>query len=110
MFMYRGWGVPLRQPWDLNQAQNMFMFTQAFPGPGKRGLRSSVAEQEVTMAKATLEATRLEVLAKVRKAYYDLLLNRDELRIHDEQVAITRQGLEATRIKYTVGNIPQQDV
>jgi outer membrane protein, heavy metal efflux system len=109
-FMYRGWGVPLRQPWDLNQAQNMFMFTQSFPGPGKRGLRSSVAEQEVSMAKATLDAKRLEVLAKVRNAYYDLLLNRDELRIHDEQIAIARQGLQAARIKYTVGNVPQQDV
>ncbi len=25
--MYRGWGVPLSQPWDYNQAQNMFMVT-----------------------------------------------------------------------------------
>lgn len=110
MFGFKSWGVPLRQPWDLNQAQNFFMFTQAFPGPGKRALRSSVAEQDVTMAKATLEAKKLEVLSNVRKAYYDLLLNRDELRIHDEQVAIARRGLEATRIKYTAGNIPQQDV
>ncbi len=110
MFMYRAWGVRLRQPWDLNQAQNMFMFTQSFPGPGKRGLRSSVSEQEVAMAKATFDAKRLEVLTKVRNAYYDLLLNRDELRIHDEQIAIARQGLQAARIKYTAGNVPQQDV
>ncbi len=110
MFMYRGWGVPLRQPWDLNQAQNMFMFTQALSGPGKRGLRSSVVEQEVSVAKAMLDAKRLEVLTKARKAYYDLLLNRDELRIHDEQITIARQGLQAARIKYTVGNVPQQDV
>src|ERR1035438_9435127 len=27
-FMYRGWGVPLSQPWNYNAAQNMFMFTQ----------------------------------------------------------------------------------
>src|SRR5664279_1246870 len=29
MFMYRDWGTPLQQPWNLNQAQNMFMVTQA---------------------------------------------------------------------------------
>src|SRR5258708_7827325 len=23
--MYRAWGVPLREPWNFNQAQNMFM-------------------------------------------------------------------------------------
>lgn len=109
-FMYRGWGVPLRQPWDLNQGQNMFMITQALPGLGKRGLRSVQAKDEVAAAKAMLENKRLEVLAKVRRAYNELLLNRDELRIHDEQVAIARQGLEAARIKYSVGNVPQQDV
>lgn len=110
MFMYRGWGVPFRQPWDLNQAQNMFMVTRSFPWPGKRALRSGISEQEVAVAKAMLDAKRLEVLAKVRKAYADLLLNQDELRIHDEQVAIARQGMEAARIKYTAGNVPQQDV
>src|SRR5271167_364152 len=25
-FMYRDWGTPLKKPWDLNQAQNMFMY------------------------------------------------------------------------------------
>jgi outer membrane protein, heavy metal efflux system len=110
MFMYRGWGVPLRQPWDFNQAQNMFMLSQTFAGPGKRGLRSSVAEQDVSIARAMLESKRLEVLSKVRKAYNDLLLNREQLRIHDEQAGIARQGLEAARIRYSAGNVPQQDV
>ena len=109
-FMYRGWGVPLRQPWDLNQAQNMFMITENLPGPGKRNLQSLQAKDEVEAAKAALENKRLEVTAKIRKAYNDLLLNRDELRIHDQQVAIARQGVEAARIKYSVGNVPQQDV
>ena len=27
-FMYRGWQVPLRQPWNYNAAQNMFMIGQ----------------------------------------------------------------------------------
>src|ERR1022692_16864 len=41
-FMYRDWGTPLKKPWDLNQAQNMFMYSQSLPGPGKRGLRSEI--------------------------------------------------------------------
>ena len=36
--MYRGWQVPLRQPWNYNAAQNMFMIGQTLPWPGKRGL------------------------------------------------------------------------
>src|SRR5688572_15160898 len=30
--MYRGWGVPLREPWNMNQTQHMFMLGQTFPG------------------------------------------------------------------------------
>ena len=109
-FMYRGWQVPLRQPWNYNAAQNMFMFSQTLPGFGKRSLRTSVAEANVAEAKAALEATRLDVRIRVRKAFYDLLRAEDGLRIHDEHVNIARQAVEAARIKYAVGKVPQQDI
>jgi len=109
-FMYRGWQVPLRQPWNYNAAQNMFMFSQTLPGFGKRSLRTSVAEADVAEAKAALEATRLDVRIRVRKAFYDLLRAEDGLRIHDEHVDIARQAVEAARIKYAVGKVPQQDI
>jgi outer membrane protein TolC len=108
--VYRGWGVPLSQPWDYNQAQNMFMVTQALPGPGKRSLRTSVANSDVTEAQQQLAETRLRVRVEVRKAFYNLLEAQDELRIHDEHVAIARQAIEAARIRYTTGQVPQQDV
>lgn len=110
MLGYRGWGVPLRQPWNYNAAQNMFMVSQTFPGFGKRGLRTDIARTDVTEAKAALENTWLNVRVEVRKAFYDLLRAQDELRIHDEHVGIARQAVEAARIKYTVGNVPQQDI
>ena len=71
--MYRGWGVPLRRPWDYNAAQNMFMVSQTFPGFGKRGLRTDIARSDVAEAKAALDNTRLDVRVRVRKAFYDLL-------------------------------------
>jgi len=110
MFMYRDWGTPLSRPYDLNQAQNMFMLQQTLPGPGKRAARSNVAAKEIEVAKEQLEAARREVQVKVRKAFYDLLRNVDELRIHDEQMELTKQALESARVKYTVGRVPQQDV
>ena len=33
--MYRGWQVPVTQPWNYNAAMNMFMIGQSIPGPGK---------------------------------------------------------------------------
>ena len=46
----------------------------------------------------------------MRKAFYDLLRAEDGLRIHDEHVDIARQAVEAARIKYSVGKVPQQDI
>ena len=56
-------------------------------GSGKRALRSEIAGKEVDVAKEELAATRRDVTARVRRAFYDLLRNGDELRIHHEQVA-----------------------
>ena len=109
-FEYRGWGTPLQRPWDLNQTQHMFMYNQALPGPGKRALRAEIAGGEAEIAKAELEAKKREITAQVRRAFYDLLRNQDEVVLHDEQAAIARQALEQARIKYVVGKVPQQDV
>ena len=109
-FMYRGWQVPLSQPWNYNAAQNMFMLSQTLPGRGKRALRTSVAEADVAEAKAALDATKLDIRIRIRKAFYDLLGAEDELRIHDEHIDIARQAVEAARIKYAVGKVPQQNI
>ena len=109
-FMLRNWQVPLSKPWDLNAAQNMLMLSQALPGPGKRDLQSSVAQADVAVAKEQLEQVRLRVRVETRKAFFDLLLAQEEMRIHDQHVDIARQAIEAARIKYTVGKVPQQDV
>lgn len=108
--MYRGWGVPLEQPWNYNAAQNMFSISQTLPGAGKRALRTSVAQSDVAVAKAQLDEVRLEVQVRVHKAFDDLLLAEDELRIHDQHVGIARQAIAAARIKYAVGKVPQQDI
>src|SRR5439155_13330052 len=80
------------------------------PAAGKRELRYEAANQAVEVAEAQLEATKLDVTARVRGAFYELLRNQDELRLHDEQIALARQAVAAARIKYTVGRVPQQDV
>lgn len=108
--MYRGWGVPLSQPWNYNAAQNMFSISQTFPGTGKRALRTSVAESGADVSKAQLAQVRLDIQVRVRKAFGNLLLAQDELRIHDQHVDLARQAIEAARIKYAVGKVSQQDI
>ena len=109
-FMYRGWGTPLARPWDLNQTQHMFMYSQSLPGGGKRQLRTQAAEADIDVAKAQVEAKKRDVLVQVRRAFYELLQNQEGLRFHDEQAALARQGSESARIKYVVGKVPQSDM
>src|SRR5580658_753366 len=109
-FMIRNWQVPLSKPWDYNAAQNMLMLSQSLPGKGKRTLQTGIAESDVNQAKDELEAVRLQVRVQVRKTFFDLLLAQEEMRIHNQHVDIARQAIEAARIKYTVGKVPQQDV
>ena len=108
--MYRGWQVPLSKPWDYNAAQNMLMLGQSFPGRGKRGLRTNIAQSDVEIAKEDLETARLRVRVDVRKAFFDMLRAQDDLRIHDQHVGIAQQAIEAARIKYSVGKIPQVEI
>src|SRR5438034_8635949 len=92
-FSYRAWGTPILAPWNVNQTQHMFMFSQTLPAAGKRELRYEAASQAVEVAEAQLEATKLDVTARVRGAFYELLRNQDELRLHDEQIALARQAV-----------------
>lgn len=110
MVMYRNWGTPLSKPWDLNQAQNMFMVQQALPGFGKRAARSAIASQEADLAKYDAESLRRDVAVRVRKLFLDLLRNADDRRLHETQAALTREALSSAQVKYTVGKAPQQDV
>ena len=110
MAMYRGWGVPLKRPWDYNAAQNMFSVSQTFQSGGKRDLRTNIAEADVNRAQADLAQVQLELKVRVRKAFFDLLLTQDEIRIHEQHVGIAQQAIGAARIKYTAGTVPQQDM
>ena len=76
-------------------------------GSGERALRVSVAQSDVDVAKAQLDEVRLDVRVRVHKAFDNLLLAQNEMQIHHQHVAIARQAIEAARIQYAVGKVPQ---
>jgi outer membrane protein TolC len=110
MFQVRDWGTPLRKPWDLNQAQLMFMLQQTFPNREKRALRAKLAGDDVAVATEELETMRQEVDAGVRKACADLMRNGDEMKVHDRQSSLLKEALAAALAQYTTGKVPQADV
>lgn len=110
MFMYRDWGTPLSQPWNLNQAQHMFSVQQTFPGTGKRQARTLLAKDEIEVQRAELEALRQDVAARVRINFVALLRNADEMRLHEKQARLLGDAVETTTSRYSIGKVPQADV
>jgi len=109
-FGYRAWGTPILQPWNMNQTQHMFMFTQNVPGRGKRELRYLVAADDAEVQTLLVEAKKREITGMVHQAFYRLLRSYDQIRIHHDQVALAEQIISATRIQYRAGTVPQKDV
>jgi outer membrane protein TolC len=110
MLMVRDWQTPLSKPWDLNQAQLMFMVQQTFPNREKRDMRARVAGDSVEVAAEDLETLRQEVAAQVRRACAVLMRNADAFKVHDHQAALLKQALSAALAEYTTGKVPQSDV
>jgi len=109
-FSYKAWGTPLLQPWNLNQTQHMFMFTENFPSRGKRELQYLIASDETDIQAMAVEAKKREVIAVAHQAFNQLLRSYDQLRIHHDEVMLAQQSIEATRIQYTAGKALQSDV
>jgi outer membrane protein TolC len=105
------WAIPLDQPTNLNQANmHMVNLRQRLPFPGKLKLRGDVASQEEAMAAARYLAKEREVIAAVKKTYYDLFMADREIQITQEQLDLLGRILKTAEARYTVGKVAQQDV
>ena len=110
MFTVRDWQTPLVKPWDLNQAQLMFMVQQTFPNREKRDMRARLATDSAEVAAEDLESLRQEVAVEVRKTCADLKRNADAFSLHGRQEGLLKEALAGALAEYTTGKIPQSEV
>jgi len=110
MLSIKDWQTPLKKPWDLNQAQLMFMVQQTFPNREKRDMRARLAADNVEVAAEEIETLRHEVAAEVRKTCAALKRNADAFSVHEHQASLLKQALAAAMAEYTTGKLPQADV
>lgn len=84
--------------------------TQPLFWPGKRDLKADVARLGAEATEAGLSRERLTLLANVKRAYYGLLLIRDQKRLLDLQRPILDQAEAIARTRYEVGQGSQVDL
>lgn len=110
MFSVRDWQTPLSKPWDLNQAQLMFMVERTYPSREKRMVRNRVAIENAQVAADDLDTARQQVAAEVRKTCAVLKRNADAFKLHDRQEALLKEALAAATAAYTTGKVQQAEV
>jgi outer membrane protein TolC len=89
---------------------SMYRITQMLPFPGKRGLKEKIAQKGSEIARENYEARKLEIISKVKMAYYNLYMAYKAIEINAEKVELRRHFLEVAQTKYATGQVPQHDV
>jgi outer membrane protein, heavy metal efflux system len=104
------WNFP-QQNFNVTQAQNnIFGFGQNLPFPGKLALKGNVASRSADITGQAVRAKELELVARLKQAYYDLFLAQKAVQIHHEQVELVRQFVEIANAKFRAGKGSQADV
>ena len=87
-----------------------FMVTQPLPYPGKRDLKASIASREADAAFQQIEAAKLDVMARVKQAYYRLAYTYAVGEVLTRNRELLTTLLQVSESRYTVGQAAQQDV
>lgn len=99
---------------SFGEAEGSFlglMASQAIPWPGKLRLAGDIAASQASeVERGTLPRTALTLEARVRNAWYDLVLARSIDAIIDDRRAAASQIEESVRERYAAGLAVQQDV
>jgi cobalt-zinc-cadmium efflux system outer membrane protein len=111
MLKFEAWGVPINKPAAFNQDQtNMLGLRQNFPFPGNLSLKSEAALRDAESMYQMYRDRRQDVVARLKKTYFDYYSMAKEIEIHLEHVGIMTDMEKVSDIKFRNGTVNQQDV
>jgi len=90
--------------------QKRVTLSQKLPFPGKRGLRSEMAERDVDISQFTYEDLQLALTRQVKQSYFELCYVLAAIEISNQNKSLLEQFITITETKYSVGKGIQQDV
>jgi len=86
-----------------------YRITQPLPFPGKLDLKTDIARAGAREASAAQDATRIELTARVKRAFAQHYLALAQGRIIGENLALLEALEPIVLTRYSVGVVPQQD-
>ncbi len=95
---------------DQPMTQKQLTLSQKLPFPGKRQLRTGLAQKDVLVAKKDREELRLLVIRDVKWSFYELCFVLASIEITQQNKSLLKQLVAIAETKYGVGKGIQQDV
>ena len=86
------------------------MVSQEVPFPGKRKLAGTMAEREAEAEFQSFQQTQLNVISRLKQAYYRLAYAHAATDVVDRNLDLLRKFLKISEARYSVGKSEQQDV
>lgn len=86
----------------FGQAEVSAVYSQPIERGGKREARVALADREVSVAEASARVARLELAASVERAFLDILIADDNVKIADTRLTI-EQGMQREALRRVRG-------
>lgn len=90
--------------------ERAFSVSQSFPWFGVLSLQGDVQREKAEASRARLQGAVLEIVAEVKKTYYDIAYLEQAIEITEQHVGLLTQWEEVARARYATGTVQYTDV
>lgn len=109
VFSYEAFNTP--ESLHIDQSDNnIFRVSQRVPFPGKRTLAGTVAHHDAEAMRQDVAGVELDVVAAVKRAYYDLWLVYQTLEVYGREKALVQRFSHIAEQRYATSEVSQSDV
>jgi cobalt-zinc-cadmium efflux system outer membrane protein len=96
---------------DFANAEEAYLgVSQNLELPQKRTARKRIAEQESREVETDIDLVRLEVVFRVRRAFYELLLSEEKLTYAKQDLELAQDYLQKAEVKLAAGDVGRVEV
>jgi outer membrane protein, heavy metal efflux system len=85
-------------------------FAQEIPFPGKRALKSGIAQKEADSEAQGVRAAELRLVAQLKERYYELIFNYEAAELIHRNQELLQQMAKVAEARYSAGKAMQQDI
>jgi outer membrane protein TolC len=90
--------------------ESYFGISQSIEFPGKRHLRGKIASKESNEIMAEIDLLKLDIVFRVKQAFYGLLLAQEKLKYAQQDLELTQDFLNKAEVKYETGDVAKVEV